>query len=504
MSRLTRRECLSLAGAVPLGLWLGQRTLANSTTPVVRSEARTTDGQAMLAKYALAVGLMKAKPDKDPLSWNFQWYTHWVRDDTNKAKELARVYPQPSDEKTLADKMWNTCQAHFGMGNASHFLPWHRAFVLYFEAIIRAVLKDATFALPYWDYSSAPKPPSSLPPEFLMKDDKLFKSLYVENRNPWAKDGKPIDFPDPNSNLLSTAALKQCTYEPAGALSGFCQELDDKLHGYVHGLVGDGTNMGDVPWAANDPIFWLHHANIDRIWASWNTAGRTNPTFGKEFTFADKDGKATLVDLDKFGDTAALGYRYDRLDKVPDCPTSKESLMTAAAAQITVAKAGSITLGPEPRPIVLDPVPEREGAEPVALGTRLSALKEGQELYLIAKNIRAEKQPGVLFSVFMGPKGVEGREDRNEFRAGSISFFNGVGHSGHGVPEVQEGPERFVSFNVTEVLRKLRAKDLLAARPELTLAPIYPRDLEGSLRAASMERIATAKATIGELRLVQQ
>ena len=32
----------------------------------------------MLAIYAKAVGLMMAKPDGDPTSWKFQWYSHWV------------------------------------------------------------------------------------------------------------------------------------------------------------------------------------------------------------------------------------------------------------------------------------------------------------------------------------------------------------------------------------------------------------------------------------------
>ena len=51
----------------------------------------------------------------------------------------------------------------------------------------------------------------------------------------------------------------------------------DLASGQVHTLVGNLLGMGKVPWAANDPIFWLHHSNVDRLWASWNGWGRANP-----------------------------------------------------------------------------------------------------------------------------------------------------------------------------------------------------------------------------------
>jgi tyrosinase len=38
--------------------------------------------------------------------------------------------------------------------------------------------------------------------------------------------------------------------------------------------------MTDPRWAALDPIFRLHHANIDRLWNRWLELGdgRTNPS----------------------------------------------------------------------------------------------------------------------------------------------------------------------------------------------------------------------------------
>ena|SRR5271168_3496934 len=74
---------------------------------------------------------------------------------------------------------------------------------------------------------------------------------------------------------------------------------------------------------ANDPIFWLYHCNIDRIWASWNQAGGHNPTddgfLGQTFTFVDETGKPLQSKVADVLYTGPLGYVHDRyLDRPPD------------------------------------------------------------------------------------------------------------------------------------------------------------------------------------------
>src|SRR5580704_17465896 len=52
---------------------------------------------------------------------------------------------------------WDQCQHQSG-----YFLPWHRGYLVAFEAIVRAsIVKQggpATWALPYWDYNEAANP----------------------------------------------------------------------------------------------------------------------------------------------------------------------------------------------------------------------------------------------------------------------------------------------------------------------------------------------------------
>ncbi|MGH7488907.1 MAG: tyrosinase family protein, partial [bacterium] len=91
-------------------------------------------------------------------------------------------------------------------------------------------------------------------------------------------------------------------------------ELEFNPHDGVHGtLAGD---MGRVPSSPRDPIFWLHHCNIDRIWSVWNGCGHQNSTnpFWKDFAFNQQflniDGSPWNVKVSDMFSTAALGYHY--------------------------------------------------------------------------------------------------------------------------------------------------------------------------------------------------
>ncbi len=36
----------------------------------------------------------------------------------------------------------------------------------------------------------------------------------------------------------------------------------ENMHNAIHGLVGNGGHMGNIPLSAFDPLFWLHHAYV--------------------------------------------------------------------------------------------------------------------------------------------------------------------------------------------------------------------------------------------------
>src|SRR5262249_13635514 len=108
---------------------------------------------------------------------------------------------------------------------------------------------------------------------------------------------------------LNTNALNQTLFDT------FSSFLYGNPHSAVHGQVGG--NMGSVPTAARDPVFWLHHCNIDRYWECWIMmgGGRTNPGSpwqDQTFPFRSCSGRRNVIVGDATR-TAALGYTYDNL-----------------------------------------------------------------------------------------------------------------------------------------------------------------------------------------------
>jgi tyrosinase len=271
MIPLSRRSFLSATAAIPFAVWLEKQAFAQTSNPRIRYECRTPQGVAMLAIYATGVQAMQNLPAGDPRSWVFQWYTHEVRGDTTKDAAIHQTYPNAADpNRALAEAMWNTCQAHNPGDDEDFFLPWHRCFVLYFELIIAEFSGHPEFTLPYWNYSTDVQTDRGvIPPQFTLQNDPVFGSLYDDLRNPGVNQGTPIQntavgqqIEQSGADPLSLDALTDTTYGTNGADAGFNSDLDNGLHGNVHVMVGGQQNMGVIPYAARDPIFWMHHCNI--------------------------------------------------------------------------------------------------------------------------------------------------------------------------------------------------------------------------------------------------
>lgn len=135
--------------------------------------------------------------------------------------------------------------------------------------------------------------------------------------------------------------------------------LEFNPHDLIHSAVGGGRptiillksllhlgpdSCDQAPWmsdpncSARDPIFWIHHANIDRLWAKWNNGTddsqgsrppRENPDNiwnNQEIHFVGKDGDNLGYEISQFAleDTRCYGYTYEESEKdhpIPDsCP----------------------------------------------------------------------------------------------------------------------------------------------------------------------------------------
>lgn len=506
MTHPTRRSLLlgSVAVAATLGEggW-GARTA--SAANLTRFDASSTQGKAMLTIYAGAVGKMMdfdgSKPG-DPLSWLFQWYTHGVKQpppaisSSFKAPEIHRIYPNAADpNRALAETMWDTC-THYGQPEM-YFLPWHRMYVFFFEQIIRSISGEANFTLPYWDYTDPQK--HALPPEFTMPNHPVFKTLFRARRRDSVNNGGPID-DNRRNTFLNLNDMKLPTYLPT-SIGGFCRNLDGSLHGNVHTFTGNRTDPNDpgmsfVPTAANDPVFWLHHCNIDRIWASWNKAGGANPddtTFKQQsFTFADTNGKAVQKTVDSVLDTQQLNYVYSTyLDRPPGSlpfPRRNQRVAAFALHADTAAGSGPVTLSAAPATATLTPrnIPELSRSKGVSdLSVQLSDAIEVRELFLVLKDVEVQQDPGVVYDIYLNVvQGSQPNPDDPGY-VGTLNFFSIHGeHAGH-----DGGPT--LAFSATDALRNLKNQGRNALQPTVTLVP------QGDFNSA-------AEPKIGNISLVSQ
>ncbi len=219
--------------------------------------------------------------------------------------------PKPST--SVVKQYWGQCQHQ-----SWYFAPWHRGHLLALEAHIRAEVVaaggPATWALPYWNYFG-PGNDYTIPLAFIQATlpDGTPNALFVEARYGPDGDGK-IYIPtaaggaghpgDPNFvyGIVTQDCLKNTIYNGSNAATkapgfggpktsfwhggGNSGNLESNTHNLVHVYVGgaqpgsgNGGLMSDPSLAGLDPIFYLHHANIDRMWAEWNSApANKNPT----------------------------------------------------------------------------------------------------------------------------------------------------------------------------------------------------------------------------------
>ena len=471
MSNISRRSFVGGMAAIPFAIWFEKY---GSAAPLrIRYNAYSTQGVAMLNIYKSAVATMmntSTTPLGDPFNWNFQWYTHAVPP-PGKAAEIAKTYPGSSPYKAMAEAVWSTCQAHFVTANEPWFLPWHRMFLYYFERIIRKVSGNDHFTLPYWDYSAPGAHHGIIPPEFRQTGS----SLYIQKRNVHTATnqfanvnaGEPLDKYD--AGILSTASLAQCTYLPVGTtIPGFNMDLDQTLHGNVHVFTGNGQNMGSIPWAGGDPVFFFHHCNIDRLWASWNAAGRQNPTndstwMDKTFQFVDENKQLVTATVKDVVTTTQLGYKYQGLDHVPPCPAPK--LSPHIASETVRAAVRTVSLSGAQTQTTLAP----SGVAPRTTG-QMSAPASGHHLYLVIKNLKADAEPGAVYHVYLDMPANTPPAGRRPYFVGRIQFFDAVAHEGHESGNA-DSDAKFFSFDVTTVARNLAARKKLSATPGVTIIP---------------------------------
>lgn len=294
----------------------------------VRPAAHLVDA-AYVAKIQKAYALMRSLPNDDGRSFLNQAYLHCVYCD-NHLYFPGREYPLEIHSSWL-------------------FFPWHRLYLYFHERILAKLLDDDTFALPYWNWDNQSQNPplANIIPEIYAANKSIddnrdwnsrnenssltnLNALYDPNRNECALRPHIVDFHNENpsesgcpnktaefqrtenAHLIYTQVVatpvtpslffgQPYRFGDFGAVGGGTVEYTP--HGPVHRWTNI-KEMGTFKLSAKDPIFFAHHANVDRLWTLWydlpggNRKDLTDPDFLEtEFTFYDENGDTVSASI---------------------------------------------------------------------------------------------------------------------------------------------------------------------------------------------------------------
>jgi len=459
----------------------------------------------LLLWYAKGVGELKKRALTDKTSWNFMAAIHGI--DTGLWTQYGYMTSStPLPPKPVQDLYWNQCQHQ-----SWYFLPWHRGYVWSIESLVRdAIVKlggPADWALPYWNYSDTNQPNARmLPPAFAATTlpDGSANPLYVTQR--YGLGTTPIVLP---ANDVTLGALTVPVYTGTsrinpgfgGLKTGFSHgggvngALESKPHNIVHVDVGgqasngDPGLMSDPDTAGLDPIFWMHHCNIDRLWQVWLTSnpGHVNPTdpawlngpLDRKFVVPTSTGEDWFyTPADVLNTQAApLNYVYQELGGVSNArpvPKAARAALAAAAPETTTTEAAMPAKEPEllganaakvavvggsaRSDVNLDTsltksVMNNMAANPTLAAAAEDTAPEGERLYLALEGIKAAKSASVIDVYVNLPEDAK-PEDHPALMAGTVALFgvrqasepDGT-HGGAGVTEVLDITRLYAGLN---------------------------------------------------------
>ena len=237
-----------------------------------------------IREFVAALLALKGEIGPDNIS-TYDRHTRWHLEAMTKAVDPLRSWRQQN-------------QAHRGPA----FLPWHRMFLRSLESELQRISGNPELAIPYWDWTQDSNAPANAP---VWADDFLGGNGVALNNGEISTG--PLSTPGVWTTVLGqlNADDELTGFQPGGVLrrtfnnaigTPTQSDVDDVLnvgeydtdpwdtsstdsfrnmlegfagpglHNQVHRFVGGDMSPGTSP---NDPVFYLHHCNVDRIWDIW-------------------------------------------------------------------------------------------------------------------------------------------------------------------------------------------------------------------------------------------
>jgi tyrosinase len=182
---------------------------------------------------------------------------------------IATMRANPNQASPGSLSYWSNVHVNTCPHGMPYFISWHRGYLYYFEQQLRSVSGNPALTLPYWNYYA-------------------YATLPAEFTDP--APGNPLYVPRQSSNVRS--ALSLAPFASAvrnfqrGKYNAFEPSIED-VHNPVHDLIGGVMSTMQSPL---DPIFFLHHASVDRLTHAWSLlAGKTMPNSANPYSSTNSD-----------------------------------------------------------------------------------------------------------------------------------------------------------------------------------------------------------------------
>lgn len=390
----------------------------------------------------------------------------------DKALETCQQYYDAASQEFAPDEfstgIWGTCQhtpSSCAIGDEEcklvratpRFLPWHRLYLFYYERTLRKYSGNDAFALPYWNYFDyrADAPPINLwmPPLVTEGGSTAANTLFDELRTLWLNEQNTSMTPD-------NASARDAFAEPT--FLDFSNTLEGVPHGAMHCATGNGCtapHIGWVPVAGNDPLFYMHHANIDRLWQCWMNEkadgepvslewakanlGMPDEWYEVSYFFADENGNRISKTIADAFSPEVLAVRYAeevdcQIDQVPrdqmPAPRTVEAVHSEIAQAERVLMSGKIDLTTRASRVDLSPeIQLRRQEQKTAKELLDSVSTPSPGVWLVLENISVKEAPSYTYNVYISSKAAP------EERA-LVTRFSFFGFGDHGGSGDAEGP----------------------------------------------------------------
>ena len=224
-----------------------------------------------------------------------------VAEKIRHAYELMACLPA-DDHRSLVSQCsahWDACH-HLGIHQSNDFALWHRAFLYYHERILGSLVNDPDLRIPYWAWDSSVSEHRKIPA--WLKQEKFtpaFNTLVTrrdEDIPLWdGSDYAHQKFPQ------SLAILQNDSHK-------FQRLALEEMHAGPHRRFGKRENP--IKYSAADPLFYAHHANVDRLVETFLTDVNHWPDSSTPYSFYDETNTLSTPALKNFQKIADWKYFY--------------------------------------------------------------------------------------------------------------------------------------------------------------------------------------------------